>query len=128
MSHTRILSAAVASAILLGGTGGALAARDSDMTHQYEAWLNSVTTDEAVQIAEQATGDPAQQVMFDQDEYGSAVYRVETRSLDQVSEVEIDAETGSVLEVTSIGPGPAQESPSDPYNAQTFPPSPSDNP
>lgn len=128
MPNTRILSAAVASAILLGGTGGALAARDSDMTHQYEAWLNSLTTDEAVQIAEQATGDPAEQVIFDQDAYGPAVYRVQTRSMDQVSEVEIDAESGAVLEVTSIGPGPNQESPGDPHNAQTFSPSPSDNP
>ena len=128
MANTRILSAAVASAILLGGTGGALAARDSDMTHEYEAWLDSVTTDEAVRIAEQATGDPAEQVAFDQNDYGSAVYRVETRSPEKVSEVEIDAESGAVLEVTSIGPGPAQESPSDPHNAQTFSPSPSDNP
>ncbi len=129
MANIRTLSAAVAGAILLGGTGSALAARDSDMTHQYEAWLNSdVTTDEAVQIAEQATGGEMISVTLDNNDWGPDVYQVEIRSLSGISEVDVDANSGEVVEISSIGPGPTQERPTDPHDAQTYSPSPSDNP
>lgn len=107
---SRILSAAFASALLLGTAGGAFAASDSDQTQDYEAWLNGVTTSEATTIAEDVTGDPARQVTFDGGN-GSGIYRVETRSPEKVSVVEVDAVSGAVVNVTSIAPSQVPPAP-----------------
>ncbi len=118
MTTSRILSAAFASAVLLGASGAAFAAQDSDQTQDYEAWLNGVTTSEATAIAEDATGDPARQIALEQDGKGSVIYRVETRSQDKVSEVEIDAKSGAILNVTSVAPSQVPPAPrSEPENS-----------
>jgi uncharacterized membrane protein YkoI len=135
MPASRILTAAFASAILLGGAGSAFAAWDSDQNYEYLDWVNSkVTTADAARIAEQATGGTAGYVTFDSyPDYGVSVYRVDTQSANEVATVEIDAETGAVREVARVAApgdlssGDLAELPGAGIPAPSSP-SPSDNP
>ncbi len=127
MPASRILTAAFASAILLGGAGSAFA-WDSDNNYAYLDWVNSkVTTADAARIAEEATGGTTAYLTFDHyDSSGLNVYRVDTRSADEVATVEIDADTGAVRNVSRVAAADADSSSGD--LAEVPQPGPSDNP
>ena len=103
MAKFRMLTAALAGAIVLGGASSAFAVRDSDRTHVYQAWMDSdLTTTEAANIAEQAAGGEIAYLSFHHDDYGNTVYFAETESPGVISRVTIDANTGAVLNLTSV--------------------------